>query len=96
MYLLVSYDIETTTKEGAKALSKIGKLMKGFGIRVQNSLWECLLAPHEVMELEGELKVLMKGLKGNIRIYQLPRNWKSKTTQVIGRPPNNLVDPIII
>ena len=96
MYLLITYDIETTADSGKKALAKVGRLCKGYGIRVQNSVWECLLDPTELEDLKMKLQVTMGKEKGNIRIYQLPKTWDTKTTQVIGEVPLRITDTIII
>ena len=43
MLMLVSYDVNTTTVEGRRRLRRIAKACEDWGIRVQNSVFECTL-----------------------------------------------------
>lgn len=96
MYVLITYDIDTTTPQGKRALSRIGKLYKNYGIRVQYSVWECLLDPAELESLKSETKKCLENVKGNIRIYQLPKNWDTKIQQIKGDKPKRVTEPIIV
>lgn len=41
MYILVTYDVDTTSKEGAHRLRCVAKACLDYGQRVQNSVFEC-------------------------------------------------------
>lgn len=41
MYILVTYDVDTTAKEGQKRLRRVAKACLDHGQRVQNSVFEC-------------------------------------------------------
>ena len=41
MYILVTYDVDTTSKEGARRLRCVAKACIDYGQRVQNSVFEC-------------------------------------------------------
>ena len=41
MYILATYDVDTTGKEGQKRLRKVAKACLDYGQRVQNSVFEC-------------------------------------------------------
>jgi CRISPR-associated protein Cas2 len=41
MFVLITYDINTTTKEGRKRLRTVAKICQNYGQRVQNSVFEC-------------------------------------------------------
>lgn len=43
MLVLVTYDVNTETKEGRRRLRKVAKMCVNFGQRVQNSVFECIL-----------------------------------------------------
>ncbi len=70
-YLLV-YDIEDDPLR-----SRIAKILEGYGLRVQESVFECGLRPEELETLEGrllrELRQAQAGDRriGNIRIYRV-------------------------
>ena len=41
MLMLVSYDVSTVTAAGRRRLRRIAKACENWGIRVQNSVFEC-------------------------------------------------------
>ena len=43
MLLVVTYDVDTTNKEGEHRLHKVAQLCERYGMRVQNSVFEVLL-----------------------------------------------------
>ena len=43
MYILVTYDVDTTSKEGARRLQCVAKACLDYGQRVQNSVFECVV-----------------------------------------------------
>ena len=43
MYILVTYDVDTTSKEGARRLRCVAKACLDYGQRVQNSVFECVV-----------------------------------------------------
>ena len=45
MYLLVTYDVNTASPDGAKRLRQVAKICQNYGQRVQNSVFECLVSP---------------------------------------------------
>lgn len=96
MNILVTYDIKTQDPNGANKLSKMGKILRDYGLRVQNSVWECELYPDEIEEMIRKIKDLLTDGDGNVRIYQLPKGWEKKTTQVIGQSPARVSDSLII
>ena len=45
MMVLVTYDVNTETAKGRKRLRHVAKLCVDYGQRVQNSVFECSVAP---------------------------------------------------
>mgnify|MGYP000278998853 FL=1 len=41
MYILITYDVDTTSKEGVRRLRCVAKACMDYGQRVQNSVFEC-------------------------------------------------------
>lgn len=81
MYLLVTYDVETTTSEGRKQLRKVAKCCQIFGQRVQNSVFECLVDSAHYVSFKAELLSLISMDKDSIRIYHLGKGYKEKIEQ---------------
>lgn len=96
MYILVTYDVNTETREGQRRLSKVARLCKDFGQRVQNSVFECVLTEVQLAELKNKLECVMDKTNDSIRIYYLNR---SENRRIITLGRNDTIDvegPLII
>jgi CRISPR-associated protein Cas2 len=71
MYLLVTYDVSTKTKAGQRRLQKIAKICKGFGQRVQKSVFECNVDDVHYELFKKQLLDLIDAEKDGLRIYHL-------------------------
>jgi CRISPR-associated protein Cas2 len=69
--ILVSYDVETETKEGARRLRKVATICKNYGQRVQKSVFECRVTRAQLESLEHHIKEIMDPQKDSLRIYLL-------------------------
>ena len=71
MDVLVTYEVNTKTKEGRRRLRKVATACKDFGQRVQYSVFECHLTEAQLESLRARLlKIIHKG-EDNLRIYRL-------------------------
>lgn len=68
---MVSYDVETTTKEGKARLRKVGRACLDFGQRVQFSVFECVLTEEQWVRLRARLLALFDAEKDSLRFYHL-------------------------
>ena len=59
MLVLITYDVNTETPAGRKRLRKVAKRCVDHGQRVQNSVFECLLAAAQYAVLKAELTALI-------------------------------------
>lgn len=71
MDLLLAYDVATTTTAGQRRLRRVAKICEGFGVRVQQSVFELVLDPHEVPLLLHRLEEVIDRGDDNIRLYRL-------------------------
>jgi len=72
MEILVTYDVETVTREGQRRLRRVAKACEGFGQRVQKSVFEVVCTPAEFVLLEAELRQEINLKTDSIRFYPLP------------------------
>lgn len=84
MMLVVAYDVDTTTPQGAKRLRKVAKLCERYGMRVQNSVFEVLVDPAQLTLLKAEIQKVIQPETDSVRFYRLGSNYKPKI-EVIGR-----------
>jgi CRISPR-associated protein Cas2 len=66
MFILVSYDIPDD-----KRRTKIAKVLKDYGERVQYSVFECDLTAKQIGKLLKELQAAMSETEDSIRAYRL-------------------------
>lgn len=75
MMVLVTYDVETTSTEGAKRLRKVAKECTNYGHRVQNSVFECVLNESQFALLRSKIEQIIDKSLDSVRFYFLGKNW---------------------
>ncbi len=82
MYVLVTYDVQTASPQGARRLRRVAKICVQYGQRVQNSVFECSLDPAQFEKMKSELEKVADLSKDSLRYYNLGKNWKRKVEHV--------------
>lgn len=75
MMVVITYDVETQTPAGRKRLRLVAKECQNYGIRVQNSVFECVLDNSQFIRLRSILSNLINPDKDTIRFYFMGNNW---------------------
>ena len=83
MYILVTYDVDTTSKEGARRLRCVAKACIDYGQRVQNSVLECEVTEAQYCLLRGRIKDIIDMSRDSVRFYILSKN-ENRRVEVIG------------
>lgn len=83
MYILITYDVNITSENGAKRLRRVAKVCQNYGQRVQNSVFECIATEAQFLVLKRELDGIIDKSSDSIRFYILGNNWKRKI-EVLG------------
>ncbi|MEG1617140.1 MAG: CRISPR-associated endonuclease Cas2 [Bacteroidales bacterium] len=96
MFVLVTYDVETTSLGGQKRLRKVAKLCMNYGQRVQNSVFECVIDPANFTKLRYQLLEIIDKEKDSIRFYLLGNNWDRKVDFIGKLTSYNVNDSLII
>ena len=96
MYILVTYDVDTTDKSGQRRLRRVAKACQDYGQRVQNSVFECELTEVQLYMLKERIKEIIDHSLDSIRFYHLNRN-ENRRVEVMGvETAFNVNDAIII
>ncbi len=82
MMILITYDVNTQTTQGIKRLSKVAKICKNYGQRVQNSVFECLVDATQFVMLKKQLSDVIDQEKDSVRYYTLGEQYKNKVEHV--------------
>jgi CRISPR-associated protein Cas2 len=96
MFVLVSYDVSTTTRAGRKRLRRIAKLCADFGQRVQNSVFECVLEPAQWTSLRLRLLDLFDDSADSLRFYFLGSRWHGDVEHHGTKSVPSPEDPLVI
>lgn len=94
--VVVSYDVSTTTPEGRKRLRQVAKACKNYGLRVQNSVFECLVAPDQWVALRTELLGIAFLKEDSLRFYFLGKEWQNRVEHHGAKSVPNLQDDVLL
>jgi len=96
MNILVTYDVNTQTQEGARRLRQVAKACEGFGQRVQDSVFECSIGPPDMERFRVRLLKIIDKSSDSLRIYRLAGN-REEVVEVHGRDLyRDLSAPLIV
>lgn len=78
MLILVTYDVSLTDTSGQKRLRRIAKICQNYGVRVQNSVFECVVDETQYVLLRNKLIKEIAADQDSLRFYRLGNNYKGK------------------
>lgn len=78
MMVLVTYDVDFSQPQGAKRLRKVAKLCERYGVRVQNSVFEMLVDPAQLVQIKESLSEIIDMKADSVRFYRLGSKWETK------------------
>ena len=93
--VLITYDVKTATEAGKSRLRRVSKKCKDFGQRVQNSVFECVIDPAQLKQLQDALNKIIDPEVDSLRFYYLGDNWKSRIEHIGAKPSIDLTGTII-
>jgi CRISPR-associated protein Cas2 len=71
MDMLITYDVNTETKEGRRRLYRVAQVCKKYGQRVQLSVFECSVNEAKLEQLRSDLLRIINKEEDSLRIYRL-------------------------
>lgn len=95
MLLLITYDVNTETSEGKSRLRKVAKQCVNYGIRVQNSVFECVVDVAQARELKFKLTKLIDTEKDSLRFYNLGDKYSNRVEHYGAKPTIKVEEPLI-
>lgn len=96
MLVLVSYDVSTITPAGVKRLRKTAKACEDYGLRVQNSVFECDVDPARWEVLKTRLIGIAHKDQDSLRFYFLGSNWERRIEHHGAKKPPDLGGLIMV
>jgi CRISPR-associated protein Cas2 len=95
MMILITYDVSTETEAGKRRLRKVSKKCQDYGQRVQNSVFECLIDPAQLKQLQDILQKIIDPEVDSLRFYILGDKWKQRIEHIGAKPSIDLEGTII-
>ena len=95
MMVLVSYDVSSQDKAGARRLRHIAKTCLDFGQRVQFSVFEIEVDAAQWVALKARLTQIIDPATDSLRFYYMGKNWQSKVEHMGAKAVLDLNGPLI-
>ena len=78
MLVLVTYDVKVSAEQGQKRLRNIAKICLDYGVRVQNSVFECEVDPAQFAFFKNKLLETYKASEDSLRFYFLGKKGRQR------------------
>lgn len=97
MLVLITYDVSVISDGGQKRLRNIAKVCQDYGMRVQNSVFECEVDPAQFAVLKHELTEISNPEEDSLRFYFLGKKGRQKVEHIgVKSVSDALRDPLIL
>ena len=91
MLILVTYDVSIISEGGQRRLRRIAKTCLDYGVRVQNSVFECEVDQAQFVVLKNTLMEIYNPEKDSLRFYFLGNKGRQKVEHIGAKP---VADPL--
>ena len=91
MLVLITYDVSVISEGGQRRLRRIAKTCLDYGMRVQNSVFECEIDQAQFVVLKATLLDIYNPEEDSLRFYFLGKNGRQKVEHVGAKP---VADPL--
>ena len=88
-FYLISYDVVNDRRR-----NKIAHLLEGYGMRVQKSVFECVLTADQLEFVQKRLLKVLKPQEDQVRFYPLSAHCRRKV-MILGLQPERQVDDAV-
>jgi CRISPR-associated protein Cas2 len=96
MFILITYDVNTEDSAGRKRLRRIAKICVNYGIRVQNSVFECQADAAQWRVLKAKLLSEIDSEKDSLRFYFLNDSQRAKAEHHGAKETLSVDQPLIL
>ena len=78
MLVLITYDVSVVTAAGRRRLRRIAQVCQDYGMRVQQSVFECEVDPAQFAKLKNELMNIYDAEQDSLRFYFLGKRGRHR------------------
>ncbi|MBZ5554862.1 MAG: CRISPR-associated endonuclease Cas2 [Acidobacteriia bacterium] len=94
MFILITYDVSTVEKAGRRRLRRVAQACKDYGLRVQNSVFECKVDAKNWVLLRARLLEEINEKEDSLRFYFLDADVTFEHHGT--KKPIDLEEPLIV
>ena len=95
MFILITYDVSTADSAGRKRLRRVAKLCTNYGIRVQNSVFECQADAAQWRVLKEKLLSEIEPASDSLRFYYLNDRQREKAEHHGAKETIRVNEPLV-
>ena len=97
MLVLITYDVSVIAEGGQRRLRRISKACLDYGMRVQNSVFECEVDPAQLVILKTRLMEIYDPEHDSLRFYFLGKKGRNKVEHLGAKAvPDAFGDSLIL
>lgn len=96
MLILITYDVSTQTDAGKRRLRHVAKCCQDYGIRVQNSVFECVVDAAQLKQLQHRLQSLIDPSADSLRFYTLGNRTPKNVVHIGAKPSADMEGSLIL
>ncbi len=95
MLIVVTYDVSTETPGGRARLRKVARQCQNYGLRVQNSVFECEMDEAQFVAFKSSLLKLIHEDEDSLRFYRLGNAYHNRVEHYGNKKVPDIDAPII-
>ena len=96
MLVLVTYDIHIEDPGGNRRLRRVARHCLNYGVRVQNSVFECHVDAAQLVKLKRLILAEMDEARDSVRFYVLGNRYRNKDEHYGASPALSVDEPLIL
>ena len=96
MLVLITYDVSTLTDAGKRRLRQVAKCCQDYGVRVQCSVFECVLDAAQLKTVQHKLEEIIDPKTDSLRFYNLGNRTTRNVCHVGAKPSVDMEDTLIL
>lgn len=94
--MLITYDVSTSDAAGRRRLRRVARACLDWGQRVQNSVFECEVAPDQWVRLRATLLDEIDPARDSLRFYALGAKGRGKVEHIGAKAASDLHAALIL
>lgn len=95
MLVLITYDVNTESQGGKRRLRQVAKQCVNYGVRVQNSVFECHMDAALTRRVKKILSDIIDHEKDSLRFYYLGNNVQNKVEHIGVQRGIDVTEPLL-